>query len=461
MATASKFIMTVDQTMAKRPKMARYAWVVLLFALLAIAGGYGWVAWSKGGPGDGLYSRLWQPDPAFGYWHPARFYKYDGQMSGIYEGSQCIECHEALTPGIVEDWRASRHAAPEGRQPVTCDACHGNDHARLHMPDAKVCGGCHATQHGQFLDERRFGFPSHALALERAVDAKHFADKPKAEVTACLQCHSVASKCDSCHTRHRFSAAEARRPEACITCHSGPPHPDDETYFASVHGQLYLAEGDRWDWEKPLTKGNYKAPTCAYCHMTGGKHQVADKAIWKFGLLQVNPLTSNNEVRREQWVAVCADCHEAEWSRARLAEMDAERKRAWTRLNAAEATLRELRGEGLLSPNTQERPPYPLDKPGDWFARERIGYYDGQASAFYNVSPIERDYFEMWYFANLGAYKGAAHGAPGFVEEGHATMEKALKDIRAKAQDLRQQGKPPAGPWWREGEYTSHNREHN
>ncbi|MBP6807940.1 MAG: hypothetical protein KA125_06560 [Chromatiaceae bacterium] len=29
---------------------------------------------------------------------------------------------------------------------------------------------------------------------------------------ACVQCHSVATKCDSCHTRHRFDPAEARRP---------------------------------------------------------------------------------------------------------------------------------------------------------------------------------------------------------------------------------------------------------
>ena len=110
--------------------------------------------------------------------------------------------------------------------------------------------------------------------------AKHFVDKPKAETTACLQCHSVATKCDSCHTRHRFDPAdEARRPEACLTCHSGPPHPDDEAYFASAHGRRYLAEGKDWDWSKPLRKGNYKVPTCAYCHMQNGRHQVADKAI--------------------------------------------------------------------------------------------------------------------------------------------------------------------------------------
>lgn len=441
---------------------ARHLGAILVFTVLAVASGYAWVAWNKDGPGDGLYSRAWQPDPAFGYWHPARFYRYEGPMSGRFEGTQCIECHAAITPGIVEDWKASRHAAPPGGQPVYCDRCHGDDHARLRMPDHTVCGGCHAKQHGEFLDERRFGFPSHVLAAERAVDAKHFVDKPKAEVTACLQCHSVASKCDSCHTRHRFSAAEARRPEACITCHSGPPHPDDDTYFASAHGQRYLAEGDAWDWSKPLAKGNYKVPTCAYCHMTGGKHQVADKAIWKFGLQEVNPLTAGNQVRREQWVAVCADCHEAAWARRQLAGLDAERKRAWPMLYAAEAELRDLRWDGLLHPGIDERPSYPLDREGDWFARERIGFFEGQASAFYNVSPIERDYFEMWYFANLGAYKAAAHGAPALVERGHAAMGRALTGIQAKAEALRRQGRAPAaGAWWREGEYTTHNRGHN
>jgi hydroxylamine dehydrogenase len=442
--------------------MARYIWLVVLLTLIAIAAGYGWVAWNKGGPGDGLYSRLWQgDDPILGYWHPERFYDYDGAMAGQFEGPQCVTCHESVTPGVVADWRASRHSNPSGGDPVYCDSCHGNDHAQLTLPSPPVCGKCHATQHGQFQEEKRFGFPSHALAMERAVDSRHFVDKPKAEVTSCLQCHSVATKCDSCHTRHLFSAAEARRPEACITCHSGPPHPDDETYFASAHGQRYLADGKSWDWSKPLAKGNYPAPTCAYCHMGGGNHQVADKSIWKFGLQQVNPRTAGNQVRREQWVTLCADCHDADWSRQQLEGLDAERQRAWPLLYAAEGVLKGLRGDGLLSPAIDERPPYPLDSPEGLLARERIGFFEGQASAFYNVSPIERDYFEMWYFDNLGAYKGAAHGAPGLVELGHEAMADSLERIQGEAQRIREEGKTPAGPWWNEGEYTRHNREQN
>ncbi|WP_272901964.1 multiheme c-type cytochrome [Candidatus Reidiella endopervernicosa] len=132
------------------------------------------------------------------------------------------------------------------------------------------------------------------------------------------------------------------------------------------------------DWSKPLSKGNYKGPSCAYCHMGGGKHQVADKSIWKFGLKQVNPLNSANSVRRDQWVELCADCHEAEWSRQQLAGLDAERKQAWSMLYEAERQLKALRSDDLLHPAADERPPYPLDAIDALIQRERIGFLKGR-----------------------------------------------------------------------------------
>ncbi len=449
-------------------KRARYIWIPLLALLIAIPAGFYYVHWSQQGEGAGFYSRLWSPEAIFAYWAPDDFYDSVQSVEGRFEGPACVSCHSAITPGIVNDWRASRHARAE--TPVYCSDCHGDDHRRLHMPTPRVCGECHATQHGQFLDERRFGFPSHALALERALDANHFVDKPKAEVTACLQCHSVAAKCDSCHTRHRFAAAEARRPEACITCHSGPPHPDDESYFASAHGQIYLAEGAEWDWSKPLREGNYRAPTCAYCHMHQGQHQVADKPIWKFGIKQVNPLTSANRVRRKRWLEVCDDCHDEALARDALVGLDRERKRAWEKLYAAEAELRSLREENLFHPAAGSRPPYPNDWLDRLWPRARIGFFEGQASAFYNVSPIERDYFEMWYFDNLSAYKGAAHGDAERVQAAHARLDADLKAIRARADRLREQARreqaagivaPDPSSLWLNGEYTEFNREHN
>ncbi len=445
----------------------KYLWIPILIVAILVPAGFYYVDWSKSGEGAGLYSREWLPEAIFGYWNPDDFYTSVNSVAGEFSGEQCIECHQGVTPGIVNDWRKSRHSNPgNGQAIVYCSDCHGNNHQHLHLPTPKICSACHSTQHQQFEDEKRYGFPSHALAMERAMDAKHFVDKPKAEVTACMQCHSVATKCDSCHTRHKFSAAEARRPESCVSCHSGPPHPDDETYFNSAHGQLYLKEGENWDWSKPLSKGNYPAPTCAYCHMGNGKHQVADKSIWKFGIKQVNPLSSGNEVKRRQWIKLCSDCHDAEWSALQLKAMDKERKQAWKKLYQAEAILKDLRTNDELYPSAEQRPPYPGDTANSLFQREHIGFFEGQASAFYNVSPIERDYFEMWYFNNLAAYKGSAHGDISFVNKGHKAMDKSLQKIKQNAETLRALGKNEIDKTgtkniWLKGEYTEFNREHN
>jgi hydroxylamine dehydrogenase len=448
----------------------QYTRPALIFLTL-VAAGMAWSGLEEPEQGVGLYGSTWKPDPMHEYWDPETLHRPEReQMEGRFQTAECLACHEGVTPGIVKDWRASRHAAPSNGKPVGCDGCHGHDHQALVFPGPATCGNCHKTQHGAFLDERRYGFPSHALAMERAVDAPHFADKPKPEVLACLQCHSVATKCDACHTRHRFDAAEARRPEACITCHSGPPHPDDEAFFHSAHGRIYRNEGADWDWSQPLRKGNYKIPTCAYCHLRDGNHQVADKAIHKFGIREVNPATAENRIKRKRWQAVCADCHPSEKARIWLSDLDRERQTAWPKLYQAERMLKSLRSDGLLYPSARERPAYPMDWLGTLWPRARIGFYEGQASALYNVSPIERNYFEMWYFDNLRAYKGAAHGAPDMVREGHARMDRSLMDIEKQAGEMRDLDgrekavgvtRPDPRPLWREGEYTRHNREEN
>jgi len=447
-----------------KSKQVKYIWIPIIISMLLIPVGFYYVDWNKSGDGAGLYSRDWLPDAIFAYWNPDDFYQSVKSVVGVFDGQACIDCHQGVTPGIVKDWQASRHSKADEK--VYCNACHGSNHEVLHLPTPEVCAECHSVQHAQFEDEKRYGFPSHALAMERALDAKHFVDKPKAEVTACLQCHSVATKCDSCHTRHKFSAAEARRPEACITCHSGPPHPDDETYFNSAHGQLYLKEGENWDWTKPLKKGNYPAPTCAYCHMDEGKHQVADKSIWKFGLKQINPLSSGNEIKRTKWIKLCSDCHDADWSAQQLRTMDMERKKTWNKLYQAESILKDLRASDSLYPSADQRPAYPGDTENSLFKRERISFFEGQASAFYNVSPIERDYFEMWYFENLGAYKGAAHGDISFVNKWHKAMDISLEKIKHNAETLRTLGKVETDKTttkniWLKGEYTDFNREQN
>ncbi|MEO5341710.1 MAG: hypothetical protein H7837_14565, partial [Magnetococcus sp. MYC-9] len=212
-------------------------------------------------------------------------------------------------------------------------------------------------------------------------------------------------------------------------------------------------------------KGNYPTPTCAYCHMKDGNHQVADKAVWKFGIREVNPKTAENEIKRKRWRESCADCHPEERARGFFQALDAERQSTWKQLYGVERLLKSLRSDGLLRPSARERPPYPMDWLARLWPRERIGFYEGQASAFYNVSAIERDYFDMWYFTNLGAYKGMAHGAKEMAHRFHKQLDDEARAIATTAETLRDAGKMgkkiDLKPLWLEGEYTRFNRDHN
>ncbi|MBF0263103.1 MAG: hydroxylamine oxidoreductase, partial [Magnetococcales bacterium] len=189
----------------------------------------------------------------------------------------------------------------------------------------------------------------------------------------------------------------------------------------------------------------------------------ADKAVWRFGIREVNPRTAENLIKRKRWREVCIDCHPAPLIEESFTALDQERRQSWQRLYGIEAQLKKLRSDDLIRPNARERPPYPFDWMAKIFPRERIGFYEGQASAFYNVSALERDYFELWYFDNLAAYKGMAHQAPRFAESHHGRMLEAAGRIESQIQAIRAMGKVDLelAPLWLNGAYTRFNRDQN
>ncbi|MBT5309038.1 MAG: hypothetical protein HOL37_06865, partial [Rhodospirillaceae bacterium] len=86
----------------------------------------------KDAKGTGLYGDEWRPDAVHEYWDPEAYHKSETDLvEGRFTGEECIECHEGITPGIVKDWRQSRHSSPTSGEPVTCNACHGDDHQKL------------------------------------------------------------------------------------------------------------------------------------------------------------------------------------------------------------------------------------------------------------------------------------------------------------------------------------------
>ena len=136
--------------------------------------------------------------------------------------------------------------------------------------------------------------------------------------------------CTSCHTRHRFSVAEARKPEACDSCHLGPDHPQIEIFEESKHGTLYQAYKSEYNFDAAggtWSAGvDYRAPTCAACHMSGsGKvltsHDTTERLSWETQApltirpseFKAFPAKTDWKVEREKMKEICRQCHSNAW----------------------------------------------------------------------------------------------------------------------------------------------------
>ena len=85
----------------------------------------------------------------------------------------------------------------------------------------------------------------------------------------------TVADCVACHgERHDGAAARSRRNDTCTGCHGGPESSVVRSYVTSKHGVIAAIEGDRWDWSRRLAEANYRAPTCAYCHLYDGRHDI-------------------------------------------------------------------------------------------------------------------------------------------------------------------------------------------
>jgi hypothetical protein len=299
----------------------------------------------------------------------------------------CIECHQQETPGLFTDWANSRHAAAN----ITCLDCHmaeehdpdvAKDHFQYYeradlpygrqeykIPVAGVvtpkdCSRCHPdevtqynrSKHANTLEiiwkidpwlndgmnsdtERKSGcFYCHGTVLEMKEGKLSSETWPNVGVGRVNLDNSLGS-CTSCHTRHRFSVMEARKPEACGQCHLGPDHPQIEIYMESKHGDIYTAFGDDYEWKAAAgtwTPGvDYRAPTCASCHMSGAgevatSHDVTERLSWETQApltirpseFSAFPANTDWKTERDKMKNVCFQCHGKAWTDNHYATLD-------------------------------------------------------------------------------------------------------------------------------------------
>ena len=114
--------------------------------------------------------------------------------------------------------------------------------------------------------------------------------------------------CVSCHgKKHKNVASMARKNKTCIDCHGGAKAPVVHSYRTSKHGVIAKLEQNTWDWSHSLERGNYRTPTCAYCHMHSGNHDTRT-SIRKWTAQEDTSLSEKDRMLDHQR-AVCQDCH--------------------------------------------------------------------------------------------------------------------------------------------------------
>ena len=266
------------------------------------------------------------------------------------ETQDCLGCHSSM-PGIVSQWQDSEH----WNAGVGCYECHKADKKD---PDAmehngytvaiivspRDCGQCHPKETAE-QEASHHAAAGDILNTKDGILGQTIGGEPAVAV-GCRQCHGSIVKvkadgtldtntwpntgigrvnpdgskgtCSACHTRHRFSKAQARQPETCGKCHLGPDHPQKEVYEESKHGILFASFKGDLNMDKPkwvAGEDYYDAPTCATCHMSatrtqGVTHDVGTRLSWDLRS-PVSGRTSDWQKKLHDMQDVCSACHGA------------------------------------------------------------------------------------------------------------------------------------------------------
>ena len=392
-------------------------------------------------------------------------YRIERSVSPVEQG--CIDCHAEESPGIVADWADSRHAHSN----INCLDCHtagaaDADISKNHLQydktpisaivSPKDCSRCHPSEAAEYAKSKH----ANTLELIWKIDPwlNDGMNNETERMVGCYHCHGTDVKivdgkfdpvtwpnvgvgrinpdgskgsCSSCHTRHKFSVAEARKPEACGQCHLGPDHPQIEIYNESKHGAIYMAEGTEWKWDSApgtWTPGvDFRAPTCSTCHMSGVNglkttHDVTERLSWETQApLTVRPADfkawpANNDWKeeREKMETVCLACHSQTWTDGHFARLDA----AVENYNEVyfkpmKAKIDDLYEKKLLSKEKN------LDE------------------------KLEYDMYELWHHEGRRARFGAAMMAPDYAWwHGFYELKKRCIEIDEQIEQILKENKP-------------------
>jgi hypothetical protein len=162
-----------------------------------------------------------------------------------------------------------------------------------------------------------------------------------------------------------------------------------------------------------------------YVDDAGGRassHNMTRKIIWGMGTQaaggELTDLVAleENQAKRNEMVKVCVTCHSEVKARDYLRSADAHKLSGDALVVEAREILARLYEDGLIEAGHGQLAAGLL--PGPRFSAIELPTGFAQhwpAGLYFNVSAIERDYFDMFFFSNLKSYKGAFHMSPDYA----------------------------------------------
>jgi len=396
----------------------------------------------------------------------------------------CLDCHKDETPGIVADWKSSRHSrmsvvqaleqptinrrisvtkAPgtSGNVAVGCYECHGlnterhkdsfdhNDYRINIVVSPPDCATCHPTEVEQFAHGKKVNAiaileknPLYhqlvgTLTQQKTLNNTELVSKGPASMAqskSCFACHGTHvgvdgmktvetefdevripnltnwpnqgvgrhnpdgsfGSCTACHPRHSFSIEIARKPYTCAQCHLAPDVPAWEVFKESKHGNIFLSQSGKWNWDRvPWQPGrDFRTPTCSACHNAlladGEGEAIIERThdfgsrLWVriFGLPYSHPQpkdgktwqirnddglplpvtfegkpasgylisAAEQETRQKQMQQVCGSCHSTDWSDQFFRQMDEGNQEVDKMVKTATRMMQKAWKAGLADP---------------------------------------------------------------------------------------------------------------
>lgn len=309
----------------------------------------------------------------------------------------------------------------------------------------ETCLACHGTE------VKVLGVKSMATKMGE-IEVPEFQNWPNQGVGR-INPDGSRGSCSSCHPRHQFSTAVARKPYTCAQCHLEPDVPAWNVYKESKHGNIYFSNWTGWNFEAvPWKVGkDFQTPTCAACHnsllATPDGRVVAERThdfgsrLWVrlFGLIYSHPQpklgdtsilknkdglplptsfsgevakiglidSAEQEKRKKIMTAICEQCHSTSWTYNHFVKMDNTIKEADSMTLASTLLLRETWNLGLAAGIPQGKNPFD--------------------------ETIEQMWIKQWlFYANSVKYSAAMTGAPDYAtfKNGWWNMTENLQQMK-------------------------------